>query len=92
MTDGILNDMLNIQIICTFNVKVKELDKALLRPGRLTAQKEFRPMSTLDANRLAQQLGVKHTFTKPATLAEVYALEKNKGTLIHDEGEREAGD
>jgi hypothetical protein len=89
MTDGILNDMLNIQIICTFNVRVRELDKALLRPGRLIARKEFRSMSVLDANRLAQQLGVKHTFTKPATLAEVYALETNKGTLIHDEGEHE---
>jgi hypothetical protein len=89
MTDGILNDMLNIQIICTFNVRVKELDKALLRPGRMIARKEFRPMSMLDANRLAQQLGVNHTFTKPATLAEVYALEKNKGTLLHDDAERE---
>ena len=88
MTDGLLNDMLKMQIICTFNVKVKELDKALLRPGRLIARKEFRPMSVLDANRLAQQLGLKHQFTKPATLAEVYSFDKNKSTLIHDEGDK----
>lgn len=88
MTDGLLNDMLRMQIICTFNVKVKELDKALLRPGRLIARKEFRPMSVLDANRLAQQLGLKHQFTKPATLAEVYSFDKNKSTLIHDEGDK----
>ena len=88
MTDGLLNDMLNLQIICTFNVKVKELDKALLRPGRLIARKEFRSMSVLDANRLAQQLGLKHQFAKPATLAEVYSFDKNKNTLIHDEGDK----
>jgi len=84
MTDGLLNDMLKLQIICTFNVTVKELDKALLRPGRLIARKEFRAMTALDANRLAQQLGVKHHFTKPATLAEVYSLVKNQNTLVHD--------
>jgi hypothetical protein len=80
--------MLNMQIICTFNVKVKELDKALLRPGRLIARKEFRAMTVLDANRLAQQIGIKHQFTKPATLAEVYSFDKNKNTLIHDEGDK----
>jgi len=84
MTDGLLNDMLNLQIICTFNVGLKKLDKALLRPGRLLARKEFKAMSELDANILAQQLGVKHHFTKPAALSEVYALVKNKNTLIHD--------
>ena len=44
MTDGLLNDMLNLQIICTFNVKVAKLDKALLRPGRLIARKEFKAL------------------------------------------------
>ncbi len=83
LTDGLLNDLLKLQIICTFNVKIKELDKALLRPGRLIARKEFKAMSMIDANRLAQQLGIKHRFIKPATLAEVYALLKDKNTLIH---------
>lgn len=84
MTDGLLNDMLNLQIICTFNVPLKKLDKALLREGRLIARKEFKAMSPLDANILAQQLGVKHHFTKAATLSEVYSLLKNNSTLIHD--------
>jgi len=84
MTDGLLNDMLNLQIICTFNVDLKKLDKALLRPGRLIARKEFKPLSELDANLLAGRLGIKHHFKKPATLGEVYAMLKNKNTLIHD--------
>ncbi len=92
LTDGLLNDMLNLQIICTFNVKVKELDKALLRPGRLIARKEFRPMTVLDANRLAQQLGINIQFSKPATLAEVYSLDTNKKTLIHGDSEKDYGE
>jgi hypothetical protein len=83
MTDGLLNDMLNLQIICTFNVNLKELDKALLRPGRLIARKEFRAMPALDANILAQQLGIKNHFTKPTTIAEVFAMLENKTTLVH---------
>ena len=84
MTDGLLNDMLKLQIICTFNVDLKRLDSALLRPGRLIARKEFKPLSELDANLLAQRLGIKHHFKKPATLGEIYAMLKNKNTLIHD--------
>ena len=40
MSDGLLNDMLKLQIICTFNVELKQLDAALLRPGRLIARKD----------------------------------------------------
>ena len=89
LTDGLLNDMLKLQVICTFNVKIKELDKALLRPGRLIARKEFKAMSMIDANRLAQQLGVKHHFTHEASLAEVFAMLKNKNTLTHNPSENE---
>ena len=91
MTDGLLNDMLNLQIICTFNVDLKKLDSALLREGRLIARKEFKALSVLDANLLAQRLGIKHHFTKRATLGQIYAKGKNKNTLIHDvESDRDA--
>ena len=83
-TDGLLNDVLNIQIICTFNVKIHELDKALLRPGRLIAHKEFKALSALNANRLAQQLGIKHRFTVPVNISDVYALLEGKEILTHN--------
>lgn len=93
MTDGLLNDMLNLQIICTFNVDLKKLDSALLRPGRLIARKEFKPLSELDANLLAQRLGIKHHFTGPATLGEIYAMQANKEILIHDvEADKDASE
>ncbi len=84
MTDGLLNDMLNLQIVCTFNVDLRKLDSALLRPGRLIARKEFKALSELDANLLAQRLGIKHHFKGVATLGEIYAKMKNSNTLIHD--------
>ncbi|HEX7414888.1 MAG TPA: AAA family ATPase, partial [Bacteroidia bacterium] len=91
MTDGLLNDMLNLQIICTFNVDLHKLDSALLRPGRLIARKEFKALSELDANLLAQRLGIKHHFKKLATLSEVYSFLKDKSTLVHDvEPDRDA--
>lgn len=91
MTDGLLNDMLNLQIICTFNVDLKKLDSALLRPGRLIARKEFKALNELDANLLAQRLGIKHHFKKSATLGEIYSFGKNMSTLIHDvEADRDA--
>lgn len=85
MTDGLLNDMLKLQIICTFNVELQQLDAALLRPGRLIARKEFKALGEIEANLLAQSLGIKHHFTAPATLSEIYAKLKNKNTLIHDD-------
>jgi hypothetical protein len=85
MTDGLLNDVLKLQIICTFNVELRQLDAALLRPGRLIARKEFKALGEIEANLLGQSLGIKHHFKAPATLSEIYAMLKNKNTLIHDE-------
>ena len=85
MTDGILNDMLKLQIICTFNVELKQLDPALLRPGRLIARKEFKALPELDANILAKRLGINFRFRKPATLSEIYAKLKDKNTIIHED-------
>jgi len=85
MSDGLLNDMLKLQIICTFNVELKQLDAALLRPGRLIARKEFKALPELEANILAKRLGVKYHFEEPATLSEIYAKIKNQNTIIHEE-------
>lgn len=84
MTDGLLNDLLNLQIICTFNVDLRKLDDALLRPGRLLARKEFKALSELDSNILAQRLGIKCHFNKPTSLSEIYAMLKDQNTLVHD--------
>lgn len=46
LTDGMLADVTNIHIICTFNVDLKNIDEALLRPGRLKTKYEFKKLSS----------------------------------------------
>ena len=40
VADGLLSDCLNIQILCTFNAHISKIDKALLRKGRLIADRK----------------------------------------------------
>lgn len=44
ITDGILSDVLNLQVICTFNTGLTRIDAALLREGRLIAEYEFKEL------------------------------------------------
>ena len=37
LTDGLLSDCLNIQVVCSFNTDLSRVDKALTRKGRLIA-------------------------------------------------------
>ena len=45
MSDGIVGDALGIQVVCTFNADLSEIDEALLRPGRLIANHYFGKLS-----------------------------------------------
>jgi hypothetical protein len=74
MSDGLLSDCLNIQIICTFNLDIKNVDKAFLRKGRLIAQYEFKELEKEKAQKLIDHLGLNYTATKAMTLAEIYNL------------------
>ena len=49
LTDGILANALNCQFICTFNTEIKNIDSALLRPGRLLVRHEFKALDVEDA-------------------------------------------
>lgn len=72
LTDGMTGDALGLQVVCTMNGDVADLDPALLRPGRLIAHREFGPLSPAEAGRLAKHLdGPELEFTRPATLAEI---------------------
>jgi len=52
MTDGLLGDGLQLKFICTFNAPIKDIDKALLRKGRLIAKYNFGKLETEKVNRL----------------------------------------
>jgi hypothetical protein len=77
MSDGLLSDCLNIQIICTFNLDIKNVDKAFLRKGRLITQYEFKELEKEKAQKLINHLGLEHTATKAMSLADIYNLNDN---------------
>jgi hypothetical protein len=77
LTDGILGDCLNIQIVATFNMKREKIDPALLRKGRLIAEHKFGPLTIENSNRLLKQLGSKKTVDKPMCLADIYNIDED---------------
>ncbi|HET7117071.1 MAG TPA: AAA family ATPase [Hanamia sp.] len=77
ISDGLLSDCLNVQIICTFNSKIGLVDNALLRKGRLIARYEFEKLSIEKAIALSNHLGLKNVVTAPMTLAEITNPEDN---------------
>ena len=84
MTDGLLNDILGIMVIATFNTNIAKIDPALLRPQRLVARKEFGRISKKQAVQLSEALGIPTPeIDYPATLAEFYTSKKSQDILIH---------
>jgi ATPase family associated with various cellular activities (AAA) len=71
ISDGLLADFLNVQIICTFNSALSMVDEALLRKGRLIARYEFGKLSVPKANALATHLKLNANITEPQTLAAI---------------------
>jgi hypothetical protein len=71
ISDGLLSDCLNVQIICTFNSELHLIDNALLRKGRLIARYEFGKLETTKAQKLSQHLSKSTEINKPMTLAEI---------------------
>ncbi len=77
ISDGLLSDCLNVQIICTFNSEIGLVDNALLRKGRLIARYEFGKLSVDKANALSKHLGLNNVINKPMTLAEITNPDEN---------------
>jgi len=71
ISDGLLADFLNVQMICTFNNSLTLIDNALLRKGRLIAKYEFGKLNIAQAQRLSDHLGFSTTITRPMTVAEI---------------------
>lgn len=72
MTDGILADALKIKFICTFNTNEKNIDEALLRPGRCRMRYDFGKLKKERAVKAAEKLGLKIP-DKDISLAELFA-------------------
>ena len=75
LTDGILGECLNIQVIATFNTQRENIDKALLRKGRLIAEHKFEKLSVENTNKLLKHLGKDMVSDEPLALSDIYNIE-----------------
>lgn len=72
LSDGLLSDCLNIQVICTFNTDITKIDSALLRKGRLIASYKFEALETPKAQALSNKLGFQSFITEPTKVTNIY--------------------
>jgi len=72
LSDGLLSDCLNIQIICSFNTDLSKVDNALLRKGRLIAKYEFKELAADKAQQLSNKLGFDAVIDRPMNLTDIY--------------------
>lgn len=72
LSDGLLSDCLNVQIICSFNTDLSKVDNALLRKGRLIARYEFKKLEVTKAQALSNKLGFNTIINHPMTLTDIY--------------------
>jgi len=76
ISDGLLSDCLNVQIICSFNTDLSKIDNALLRKGRLIAKYEFKELEAPKAQVLSQKLGYSSIIDTPLSLSAIYNQEE----------------
>jgi hypothetical protein len=83
ISDGLLSDFLNVQIVCTFNSNMNIVDQALLRKGRLIASYEFKKLSVTKAQALSNHLGHKTIVTQLMTVTEI-VNQKERSFVLND--------
>ena len=71
ISDGLLADFLNVQLVCTFNNSITAVDRALTRKGRLIAEYEFSKLSIAKAQFLSNHFGFDTIISRPMTIAEI---------------------
>lgn len=72
-TDGILGAMFDIKIICSHNTDLSNVDKAIMRPGRLLYNLQFNSLSANQANIVYSKLSdVPIDYLSCRKLAEIY--------------------
>lgn len=78
MTDGILGDVLKLNIIVTYNCQRTEIDEALLRRGRLKAEHSFKRLTKAQAKHLVDTLKLDVSVEDDMTIADIYNYKKEE--------------
>ena len=81
LSDGLLGESLGIQIIATFNTDVRNIDKALLRKGRLSSIYDFKNLTLERTNSLLQKLGHNIEVNNPLPVAEIFNFDKDNHNI-----------
>ena len=72
VSDGLLADLLKVQIICTMNSGVRAIDPAVMRGGRLLASRHFPRISSACANHIARNKNLHLPEQEDYSVAEIY--------------------
>lgn len=91
ISDGLLNDHMDMQIIATFNATKRIIDKALLRKGRLMVNYEFKKLTAIQSTKLSKYIGLNKEYTEPKTLAEIYEEKTGKQLIDIDQNTKKIG-
>jgi hypothetical protein len=81
MTDGILGDVLKLNVIVTYNCKRQEIDEALLRRGRLKAEHSFDKLSIDNVKKIVKRLKLKIDVEEEMTLADIFNYKKDEDLI-----------
>lgn len=84
LTDGILGDCLNVQVIATFNMPRENIDAALLRKGRLICEHKFKELEVDETNKLLKHLKKDITSEKGLTLADIYNVDVETNRITNE--------
>ena len=85
MTDGILGDVLKLNIIVTYNCQRTEIDEALLRRGRLKAEHSFKLLTKDQAKHLVQTLKLDVEVESDMSIADIYNYKKEEELIGNKE-------
>lgn len=92
ISDGLLNDHMDMQIIATFNVSKKNvIDGALLRKGRLMVDYKFGKLTPEQSTKLSKHIGLNKVYKDSATLAEIYEEKIGKQLIDNDKFTKKIG-
>lgn len=72
LTDGLLNNVMSVQLICTISSNIKNIDSAFLRSGRVSFVHNFTKLNKDDCNILSENIGSSRRFDKDMLLCDVY--------------------
>jgi hypothetical protein len=71
LSNGILGDCLEASVICTFNTNLQNIDRALLREGRLIGNWEFDLLDVERCRKIAQANGIQIEIEQPMSVSQI---------------------